>query len=164
MPVIVATHLNLWPTLKVVAFVSVALLLQACGTVPVPVTRDDSVQQQRWLQWHQPWVGVPYHWGGQSKKGMDCSAYVQRGYLDLYGIKLPRQTKRQVKLGRPVSKKNLRVGDLLFFKSSLLSRHVGIYMGGGAFIHVSSSKGVTRSSLLNPYWKKHYWKARRINH
>jgi cell wall-associated NlpC family hydrolase len=54
------------------------------------------------------------------------------------------------------------VGDLVFFKTGLAKRHVGIYIGKGQFIHASTSRGVTRSRLNSPYWSKHYWKSVRV--
>lgn len=125
-------------------------------------TSNPQLTQQRWLAWHQQWAGTPHRLGGASKQGIDCSAYVQKGYKELFGVALPRQTKQQSKTGHAVSRKHLRTGDLIFFKTALLARHVGVYMGDGTFLHVSSSKGVTRSSLGNSYWKKNYWKARRV--
>lgn len=79
-----------------------------------------------------------------------------------FNIKLPRTTWLQVEKGSAVSQKNLRKGDLVFFKTGRTSRHVGVYIGGRNFINASSSKGVIVSSLDNVYWGKHYWTSRRI--
>lgn len=108
------------------------------------------------------WQGTPYRLGGNSKKGVDCSALVQHIYRDSFNISLPRTTKTQVKKGALVYRDQLQVGDLVFFKTGRHTRHVGIYMGNNEFIHASTSKGVITSSLDNMYWKPKYWQAKRI--
>jgi cell wall-associated NlpC family hydrolase len=108
------------------------------------------------------WRGTPYRLGGNSKKGIDCSAFVKNIYRDSFNIKLPRTTKTQVDEGYLVYKNQLQMGDLVFFKTGWRIRHVGIYIGNNQFIHASTSKGVIISSLNNVYWKKKYWQARRI--
>jgi len=108
------------------------------------------------------WQGSPYQFGGNSKSGIDCSAFVQIVYRDSFSIDLPRTTKIQADQGYLVYKDQLRVGDLVFFKTGWKTRHVGIYTGGNDFIHASTSKGVIRSSLNNVYWKANYWQAKRI--
>ncbi len=100
------------------------------------------------------WRGVRHRYGGTSRRGVDCSAFVQLTFSDVFGIQIPRTTRKQSKLGKRVS--------LVFFKTGWLGRHVGVYVGGGTFIHASESKGVTRSSLQDHYWRKRYWKARRL--
>lgn len=108
------------------------------------------------------WEGTPYRFGGNNKKGVDCSALVQNIYYDSLNIKLPRTTYTQVKKGFLVYKNQLQIGDLVFFKTGRRTRHVGIYMGDNQFIHASVSKGVITSSLNNVYWKRKYWQSRRI--
>ncbi len=108
------------------------------------------------------WRGTPYRLGGNSKKGIDCSGFVQNVFNDSFNVKLPRTTATQVKEGFLVYKNQLQVGDLVFFKTGWRTRHVGIYIGDDKFIHASTSKGVMTSSLNNVYWKKKYWQSRRI--
>lgn len=108
------------------------------------------------------WQGTPYRLGGDSKKGIDCSAFVQHVYRDSINIRLPRTTETQVNKGYLVYRDQLQIGDLVFFKTGWKTRHVGIYMGNDQFIHASTSKGVISSSLNNVYWKKKYWQARRL--
>ena len=103
-----------------------------------------------------------YRLGGLSKSGIDCSGFVVVTFRDKFAINLPRSTKEQVSLGQSIRKRNIRVGDLVFFKTAVFTRHVGIYMGERHFIHASTSRGVTLSSLDNPYWKSSYWMARRL--
>lgn len=108
------------------------------------------------------WQGTPYRLGGDSKKGVDCSAFVKHIYRDSFNIHLPRTTEAQVQKGFFVYRDQLQIGDLIFFKTSNSTRHVGIYIGNNEFIHASTSKGVITSSLDNSYWKPRYWQAKRI--
>ena len=111
---------------------------------------------------HQEWKSVKHRLGGLSKNGVDCSGLVYVTYLSKLGIRLPRTTELQSSMGMPVNQNQLKPGDLLFFKTGLKQRHVGIYMGNRQFLHASSSKGVTVSRLDNVYWGRSYWKARRV--
>jgi len=108
------------------------------------------------------WQGTPYRLGGNSKRGIDCSALVQHIYRDSFNITLPRTTEIQAKQGYLVYRDQLQIGDLVFFKTSWTTRHVGIYIGNDDFIHASTSNGVITSSLNNVYWKARYWQAKRI--
>jgi len=116
------------------------------------------------LNEHEYWEGSPYRYGGNSLHGIDCSSLVQKVFKNSFNIQLPRTTEYQVRKGFSIKKSQLKVGDLVFFKTGHSSRHVGIYMGEGEFFHVSTSKGVKISKLSNPYWRKHYWQSRRVIH
>lgn len=105
------------------------------------------------------WKSVPYRYGGLSKKGIDCSGFVYLTYLTKFGITLPRNTKLLSEIGREISQRHLKAGDLVFFKTGLRKKHVGIYIEKRKFIHVTTSKGVIISSLEDPYWLKRYWKS-----
>ena len=111
--------------------------------------------------YHNKWHQTPYKLGGFGSDGIDCSAFVQRAYFDIFHIKIPRTTKEQVNAGRKVSRSNVSTSDLVFFKTGYNSRHVGIYLQNGDFVHASSSKGIIISNLSDPYWKKRYWMTRR---
>lgn len=111
---------------------------------------------------YSQWKGVRYKFGGNSKRGIDCSALIQKAYKHKLNINLPRTTLQQVKLGKTVKKHELQTGDLIFFRTGKNSRHAGIYMNNGKFMHASTSKGVIISKLNNPYFKKHYWKSKRV--
>jgi probable lipoprotein NlpC len=111
---------------------------------------------------HEEWKGVKYKVGGLGKKGIDCSGFVYMTFKSKLGVKLPRTTELQAQLGKPIDKGKLKAGDLVFFKTSLYVRHVGIYLEKGLFLHASKSKGVMISKLNNVYWKSKYWKAKRI--
>jgi len=111
---------------------------------------------------YNAWKGTPYRAGGLSKNGIDCSGFVYLTYRSLLCIDLPRSTDGQAAIGRDVAKTNLRPGDLVFFKTGFMTRHVGIYVDRDMFVHASTRKGVTLSSLNDIYWGPRYWKARRL--
>lgn len=110
------------------------------------------------------WRGTPYRYGGMSRRGLDCSAFVMMTFRDKFDLRLPRDTRQQAKVGTEIDKEQLLPGDLVFFKtgSGDSGLHVGIYDTDDQFIHASTSRGVTRSSLNNVYWRKNFWQARRI--
>jgi len=108
-------------------------------------------------QWH----GTRYLLGGDGKDGIDCSGFVKAVFKNLFGVRLPRHSSHQVKIGISVRRSRIRVGDIVFFKLSK-GNHVGIYLGKGQFAHASKSKGVTVSYISGRYWQRCYWTARRI--
>lgn len=110
------------------------------------------------------WRGTPYRLGGDSKAGIDCSAFVQRTFAEKFAIHVPRTTEAQTTIGVKIKKSQLKPGDLVFFKTNWggTNLHVGIYSGNNQFVHASTSKGVITSSLKNEYWKKHFYQARRL--
>ena len=83
-------------------------------------------------------------------------------YLNRFNIRLPRSTYRQSLAGDHVFQKDLRAGDLVFFRIGYSTRHVGIYLENSLFAHASKSSGVMISDLQDTYWSKRYWKAVRI--
>lgn len=108
------------------------------------------------------YIGVPYLWGGATPSGFDCSGFVQYVFKK-HGITLPRTSKEQYTVGTYVSRANLKVGDLVFFNTSGSGiSHLGIYIGNDQFIHSSTSKGVTITSLSSSYWSSRYWGGRRV--
>lgn len=123
---------------------------------------NSSLVKQKLLAQYSEWKGTSYQLGGLSKHGIDCSGFVYVTFRSKLGLNLPRTTERQAKVGIKISKEQLRIGDLIFFKTGLLQRHVGIYMGDSRFLHSSSSQGVTISSLQNNYWASNYWFSTRI--
>jgi len=105
------------------------------------------------------YLGVPYRWGGASPAGFDCSGLVMYVYAQL-GISLPHYTVAQYGAGTPVARGELQPGDLVFFDGL---GHVGIYIGGGQFIHAPHTGDVVRVSSLSESWyAATYVGARRI--
>ncbi|MBA5628525.1 C40 family peptidase [Moheibacter sp. BDHS18] len=116
----------------------------------------------------ETYLGTPYRYGGTTRNGIDCSAFVQ-SVFQMFNHELPRVSAAQAKEGHVVSKEELRAGDLLFFATNGGSRvsHVGIVHnvsdeGDIEFIHASTSQGVTVSPLSMTYWNKRYLYAKRI--
>ncbi|MGB5965309.1 MAG: NlpC/P60 family protein [Sulfurimonadaceae bacterium] len=112
--------------------------------------------------YHNKWHQTPYKLGGFGSNGIDCSAFVQRAYQDLFNMNVPRTTKTLANYGKKVSRSSITTSDLVFFKTGYNTRHVGIYLQNGDFMHASSSQGVIISSINDPYWKKRYWMTRRV--
>jgi cell wall-associated NlpC family hydrolase len=127
----------------------------------VDISNTDNIKRRLYSQFKE-WKSVKYKLGGLSKRGIDCSGFVYLTYLKRFGIELPRTTELQAWNGRKISKRKLKAGDLVFFKTSSKVKHVGIYIEDGKFIHASTSRGVTISSLQNSYWSRKYWKSVRI--
>lgn len=109
----------------------------------------------------QDWYGVPYEWAGNSKDGVDCSAFVQNIYQEAFSYQLPRVTETQVQTGTNVPRSQVRAGDLVFFRPEGEWNHVGVYLGDDTFAHASSSDGVTKDPFDGSYWRRYYWTARR---
>lgn len=105
------------------------------------------------------WWGTPYRYGGDSRSGIDCSAFVQILYATVFGIgSIPRTAAEQYKDSRKVRHaRKLQPGDLVFFRiHSRRISHVGIYLGYHKFVHASFSSGVMISDLTDPYWTRYY--------
>ncbi len=112
-------------------------------------------------------MGAPYKYGGNTLRGLDCSAYVKKIY-EIFDVQLPRSAREQYRVGSKVGKSDLAVGDLVFFKTRRYAKyptHVGIFIGDGNFIHASSGKGrlgVKVDSLNSNYYSGAYIGATRI--
>lgn len=118
-----------------------------------------SSANQKINQIYRQWAGTRYRMGGTGHGGIDCSAFVQKTMSGAFGLDLPRSTAGQRHEGRAISKSELRPGDLVFFRKN---NHVGVYIGGGRFVHASTSQGVTTSSLYESYWARTYTQSRRV--
>jgi hypothetical protein len=86
---------------------------------------------------------IPYLWGGKNALGYDCSGFVQTVYKT-FGIKLPRDSGQQVKLGEDISLSNAIVGDLAFFHENGKIVHVGIIIEGNKIIHASKKVKINK--------------------
>lgn len=110
------------------------------------------------------WLGTRYQFGGQSRTGIDCSAFTREIFKKAFGVSLPRTAQMQSALGDRINKEDLQFGDLVFFHTANYSpvSHVGIYIGEGLFANAACSKGVSVASLSSTYWKNRYLGARRL--
>jgi cell wall-associated NlpC family hydrolase len=104
-------------------------------------------------------LGVPYRYGGDSPSGFDCSGFVRYVYAR-FGVDLPHSSYADFGLGRRVPRGSLRPGDLVFFDGV---GHVGMYVGGGRFIHAPhTGTTVQVTSLNDPWYRAAYDGARRV--
>jgi len=131
---------------------------------PAPVNASEA---DALIEYAKSFLGVKYVYGGSTPSGFDCSGFTQYVFKK-FGYKINRVSRDQAKNGVAVSKSQLQKGDLVFFASSRGSNtigHVGIYIGGGSFIHSSSGKNnmkVCITSLSEPFYVDTYITARRI--
>ena len=107
-------------------------------------------------------LGKKYVWGATGPNTFDCSGLTQYCHKKL-GINIPRTSLEQSKSGKLVSKSNLQVGDLIFWKTtSAPVGHVGMYIGNNQFIHAPNSRSVVKiDNLSNSYYANKYVNARR---
>lgn len=116
----------------------------------------------------ETWLGTPYKYAGAEKgKGADCSGLVMRVYLDLFDMKLPRNSAKQAEYCIPLKAEDVLAGDLVFFatgKDPNQVSHVGIMLDDVNFIHASSSKGVVISKVNTPYYTRTFMMYGRVPH
>lgn len=108
------------------------------------------------------WWGTPYVLGGNSRDGIDCSAFSQLVLGIIYQVQIPRTADEQYKKSEKISDDQLQEGDLVFFSSGRSINHVGVFITNNKFVHASTSQGVMISDLGENYWKNKYKGAGRI--
>ena len=111
------------------------------------------------------WYGTEYRYGGTDNTGIDCSAFSQKLYGQVYGIELERTAREQRREAERIKHADdAEEGDLIFFRARRFRvSHVGVYLANGYFVHASSSQGVVISNLNNRYWKRRYAGCGRIS-
>lgn len=129
-----------------------------------PVMSESERMKQKLYQQYDHWKGVKYRMGGISKSGVDCSGFVYTTFREQFELILPRTTQLQMMAGREVQKYQLQPGDLVFFKTDVKVRHVGIYIDDGDFLHASTKRGVMISNLDDYYWSGRFLRARRVQY
>jgi cell wall-associated NlpC family hydrolase len=133
---------------------------QAAAEVREAASHIGDPRRRRIVETAVQMLGVPYLYGGESPQGFDCSGLVQFAYRRA-GLNVPRTAREQLKATREIAVGAAAAGDLLFFESPQNS-HVGIYLGGGRFVHAPASKrNVSIGSLDDPYYKSHFLRAGR---
>jgi cell wall-associated NlpC family hydrolase len=160
------TKLLLVPLILLLSACSSSSRIQNDASSNIAISAQQLLSKQHNLLFKEPyeeWKGTPYRYGGSSKSGVDCSAFVQAVFQQASATTLPRTTLEQSKSGKRVDLDSARSGDLLFFKTGYKDRHVGIYLGDNRFMHASTSKGVIISRLNNPYWASAFWQVRRVD-
>lgn len=106
---------------------------------------------------------LPYRFGGNGVRGIDCSGFVQKVFRE-FAIELPRSAREQYRLGVPVERNHLKQGDLVFFRTyAKYPSHVGIYLGDNKMVHASTrSRKVVVSDITQSYYTKRYIGAKRL--
>ena len=139
---------------------SLTVVAAVAGFIPSAFANaaDQIVQEAREA------VGTPYRWAKQGEKATDCAGLVRR-VARTAGIDLPRTSRAQYASGRAIAAKDLRPGDLVFFKNTYRRgiSHVGIYVGDGQFVHAASKRRqVVVDRLDQQYFAARFAGARRI--
>lgn len=151
---------KLFTIASIISLIFFPLLSQAHDLIP-------SKAMNKVIKKAESYLGVPYKYGGMSKKGFDCSGLMVKSFAAV-GFDLPRRSSDQYLLGFEVSKKEIQKGDLLFFSKSKNGgiSHVGLVTkaknGKVEFVHATTSKGVITSSLAEKYWKTRFHAAKRL--
>lgn len=126
------------------------------------LSKDEKKLRSKLDEAFKDWKGVPYVLGGNGYDGVDCSSFLQIVFADYFNVKLPRVTGDQIKSGKSVKKNNIRIGDLVFFKTGRKIMHAGVMINDQQFMHASTSSGVMISALQERYWSDAYLTTRRV--
>ncbi|MGV3657857.1 MAG: C40 family peptidase [Chitinophagaceae bacterium] len=120
-------------------------------------TEVEQVQNASLFEAIDEWYGTRYRYGGTTKNGIDCSAFVQVMFSTVLGIALPRTAREQYGATRRIQEdEELMEGDLVFFNTTGGVSHVGVYLQNNKFVHAATSGGVMISDLDEAYWSKRF--------
>jgi len=122
-----------------------------------------SVKAEKLWQAFERYEGTPYQYGGTTARGFDCSGFITTAFREGLGQQLPRTTSQMLRYGDVVHPRDVKPGDIVFFRIAGKDQHAGIYMGDDRFIHASTSSGVIMSELNGYYWKDRFSGARRFD-
>jgi cell wall-associated NlpC family hydrolase len=125
----------------------------AASALPAPPARYGGV-----VGIAMQYLGTPYVYGGASPSGFDCSGFVMYVFAQI-GVSLPHNAAAQYGYGTPVDRSQLQPGDLVFFNGL---GHMGIYVGGGSFIHAPHTGDVVKISSMSGWYASSYVGARRL--
>ncbi len=125
-------------------------------------TPVEEITNTRMFEFIDDWYGTKYRLGGTTKSGIDCSAFSQYLFADVFNIRLPRTASEQYKLTNRISRTELKEGDLIFFNTRGGVSHVGVYLQNNKFVHASASGGVTISDIFDSYWVRRFIGVGRI--
>jgi lipoprotein Spr len=130
------------------------------GVLNVKENEIDNVKLYAFID---EWYGTPYKYGGQNKKGIDCSNFSAILYKQIYNVSIQGSSSAIFDQCKTISKKHLNEGDLLFFKidDGKIS-HIGVYLQNNKFVHATTKKGVMIDDMDEPYYKKYFYKVGRV--
>lgn len=140
------------------------LQLKYSVIIGVPVERLNHINL---LEEIDKWWGTKYCLGGSTENCLDCSAFTQILFRDIYNINLPRTSQEQSNAAQVVEDGQLQEGDLVFFhtsgRRSKNISHVGVYLQNNKFVHAATSGGVMISDLNDKYWQPKFRGGGRFN-
>lgn len=158
--------------MKSAPFFVLLLILAGCGSAPPPRTTSaepapviSDSRRQEIVLYSLGLLDVGYRFGGENpESGLDCSGMVAYIYQQAAGIELPHNAARIAERTTPVALGSAKPGDLVFFNTTGKPySHMGIYLGGGRFIHApSSNRKVRVEKLGNRYWAGRLTGARTV--
>ncbi|MFM7079116.1 MAG: C40 family peptidase [Bacteroidota bacterium] len=125
----------------------------------------EAIQEPALYGFIEEWLGTPYRYAGNSKKGIDCSGFANQVYSNIYCTPIPGGCEHIYKKVELIDRSELKEGDLVFFRINrrYTVSHVGVYLGNGYFAHASVKRGVMVSHLDEQYYAKYYTSGARVN-
>jgi lipoprotein Spr len=119
-------------------------------------TPVEEVKDVKMFEFIDEWYGTKYRLGGDTKNGIDCSAFTQFLFAAVYGVTIPRTAREQYKMTNRISRTELKRGDLIFFNTIGGISHVGVYLQNNKFVHAAASGGVMISDIFDNYWVRRF--------